>query len=375
MFKHLIWLSAVVIAVCAALFSVTGIATLFAGSFITVAIMASAMELGKLVAASYLYRYWLLTPKALKAYLMTGVVVLMLITSLGIYAYLTAAYAKVAANPARILNEISFMDTRQQSLNSSIERYQRDMQSIDDRRIRVEGRLDSTLVGSTNLNQRSAWASSQAQLNDLDNQRKNLETQLESAVTERDSLESQKAQNRAELNQDSKIGTFVYVAEMLGIGLDDVVKYFTLIIVFVFDPLAVSLILAYNIIAMKERGFTGKAKNYKIYEEEDSLPEPEPVEASKEEKPKRSRKKKKKKSDDEVWRSPRISKLKTSNIPYFAHPDYDWDNDDRWKDDTQAKLYRERQLSSIPTPPSPTTEITDRPDRILRLQRERPVDK
>lgn len=337
--------------------------------------MASAMELGKLVAASYLYRYWLLTPKALKAYLMTGVVVLMLITSLGIYAYLTAAYAKVAANPARILNEISFMDTRQQSLNSSIERYQRDMQSIDDRRIRVEGRLDSTLVGSTNLNQRSAWASSQAQLNDLDNQRKNLETQLESAVTERDSLESQKAQNRAELNQDSKIGTFVYVAEMLGIGLDDVVKYFTLIIVFVFDPLAVSLILAYNIIAMKERGFTGKAKNYKIYEEEDSLPEPEPVEASKEEKPKRSRKKKKKKSDDEVWRSPRISKLKTSNIPYFAHPDYDWDNDDRWKDDTQAKLYRERQLSSIPTPPSPTTEITDRPDRILRLQRERPVDK
>jgi len=94
-------LTATFVAICAAVFSITGIAKLFAGAALSVAIMASALELGKLVSISFLYQYWKDIPKALKYYLSVASCILMIITSAGIYGYLSAAYAKVAADPLR----------------------------------------------------------------------------------------------------------------------------------------------------------------------------------------------------------------------------------------------------------------------------------
>ena len=109
-FKHLIWFSAITIALVAAFFSVTGIATLFSGKFWAVFVMASALEIGKLVSASFLYRYWKTTPGMLKTYMSIGVVILMLVTSMGIYGYLSAAYAEIAAVPQNTINQISAID-------------------------------------------------------------------------------------------------------------------------------------------------------------------------------------------------------------------------------------------------------------------------
>ena len=95
-FKTLVSFSALLIAACAALFSVTGIGKLFAGAAVSAMVMASALELGKLVGVSFLYRYWEEIPKALKSYMATASVILILITSAGIYGYLSSAYAKVA---------------------------------------------------------------------------------------------------------------------------------------------------------------------------------------------------------------------------------------------------------------------------------------
>src|SRR5271157_4895512 len=91
-FPWILGISALLIALCAAFFSVYGISTLFAGAFISAVVMASSLEIGKLVGVTFLYRYWTKCNKFLKIYLVVASLVLMIITSLGIFGYLSAAY-------------------------------------------------------------------------------------------------------------------------------------------------------------------------------------------------------------------------------------------------------------------------------------------
>jgi hypothetical protein len=253
MFKFIVWFSAIFIALCAAFFSVTGIATLFSGKFYAVLVMAASLEVGKLVAASFLYRYWKGTPRPLKGYLISGVVVLMMITSLGIYAYLSAAYASIASVPQNTLNQITAVESRQTTLNDNITRWANDNNTLGGRQAQAQRSLDNVLAGNTELSQRSAFANLRNEIAQLDAERRTNQLFITTAQSERDSLETVKVGLNAELNTNSKIGTFVYIARALNVPLDTVVKWFVLVIVFVFDPLAVSLILAYNNIVMRER--------------------------------------------------------------------------------------------------------------------------
>ena len=258
MFKHVVWISAVAVALCAALFSVTGVATLFSAKFWAAASMMTTLEIGKLVTASYLYRWWNKTPTLLKVYSILAVVVLMFVTSVGIYGYLSSAYAEVAAVPQNTLNQISFADTRQNSLNETIQRLQVDNATINSRQSQAQAALDNVLAGSTELSQRSAFANLRQEIADLDVERQTNNARMETAITERDSLENAKVVLNASLNTNSDIGPFIYIARTLNMPLDTVVKWFVLILIFVFDPLAVSLILAYNNIVMKEMAARGE---------------------------------------------------------------------------------------------------------------------
>ena len=266
MFKYLVFFSAIGIALVAAYFSVTGIATLFAGKFFAIVAMASALEFAKLVAASFLYRYWKTIAFTLKTYLMVGVAVLMVITSIGIYGYLSAAYAEVAAVPQTILNQISFADMRQASLNETVARLESSNLIISTRQAQAQTSLDNVLSGQTDLSQRSAFANLRQEIADLDIERQANNGRIESSITERDSLENEKVTLNEELNTNSEIGTFIYIARILGLPLDTVVKWFVLIIVFVFDPMAISLILAYNSMVMKEE-----------HEDDEDLDDEEPI--------------------------------------------------------------------------------------------------
>lgn len=266
MFKYLVFFSAIGIALVAAYFSVTGIATLFAGKFFAIVAMASALEFAKLVAASFLYRYWKTMAFTLKTYLMVGVAVLMVITSIGIYGYLSAAYAEVAAVPQTILNQISFADMRQASLNETVARLESSNLIISTRQAQAQTSLDNVLSGQTDLSQRSAFANLRQEIADLDIERQANNGRIESSITERDSLENEKVTLNEELNTNSEIGTFIYIARILGLPLDTVVKWFVLIIVFVFDPMAISLILAYNSMVMKEE-----------HEDDEDLDDEEPI--------------------------------------------------------------------------------------------------
>ena len=215
--------------------------------------MASALESGKLVAASFLYRYWKTTPGLLKAYMSLGVLVLMFITSVGIYGYLSAAYAQVAALPQNTINQIAAIATRQTTLSGNVQRMQADNIRLESRREQVQTSLDNVLSGNTDLSQRSAFANLRTEIEQLDVERRGNIDAVVSYQTEKDSLENVKVQLNADLNTNSEIGTFIYISRTLGVPLDTVEKWFVLVIVFVFDPLAMALVLAYNSIMVQEQ--------------------------------------------------------------------------------------------------------------------------
>ena len=126
MFTILIGVVALIVAGCAAFFSVQGLAALYSAKFIAVCVMAGGLEAGKLVAASFLHRYWSVCGKLLKVYLTIAVVVLMAITSLGIFGFLTGAYQMSHT-------KVELTDTKQEALNSKKELIQTEIKSLNER--------------------------------------------------------------------------------------------------------------------------------------------------------------------------------------------------------------------------------------------------
>jgi hypothetical protein len=252
MFKYLLLASSLLIALCAAYFSVSGIASLFAGRYYSVIIMASALEVGKLVGASYLYRYWANTVKVLKTYMVVGVAALMLITSVGIYGYLSSAYAAVAASPQQTMTQLSAIESQIQTVNDNIDRWKGENSQLQLRQQQAQKTLDAVLAGNTKLNQRSAFSNLRQEIVNLDNERARNAGLIQSAQQQLVVLESERIRLSGELNNSGKIGQFVYVARALNVPLDSIVKWFVLLLVFVFDPMAISLILAYNAIVKRE---------------------------------------------------------------------------------------------------------------------------
>lgn len=248
-------LTATFVALCAAVFSVTGIAALFAGASLSAGIMASALEAGKIVSISFLYQYWKEIPKTLKYYLSVSSVVLMLITSAGIYGYLSSAYAKVAAEPLQLSAQIQTVSTRASSVNDDIDRKTQRLNQLISLRSQQETRLDQLVSRSTTGNN-STIRSAQTALTNADRSVNQLQKEISELSVQRDSLNAIGTQKQVEIETNGDIGTFVYIAKILGTDLDTVVKWFTLIIVLVFDPLAVALVIAVNFLIKTDKNNT-----------------------------------------------------------------------------------------------------------------------
>ena len=238
MFTALVGIVALIVAGCAAFFSVQGLATLYAARFVAVCVMAGGLELGKLVAASFLHRYWKSIGWLLKTYLTIAVVVLMAITSLGIFGFLTGAYQQSHV-------KVELTDVKQESLNSKKEFLQNEISqlnlrinTLNEARKNQEQRLPS-------LSRKSAapiYEDIKRSSEEISTTRKRVEeltTQLFETSTE-------SINQKVEGSKEVDIGTLKYVAKAFGVDMDTIVKWFTLAIVCVFDPLAVALVLAYN---------------------------------------------------------------------------------------------------------------------------------
>ncbi len=248
-FGHLLGFSSLLVAACAAFFSIYGLSQLFAGASIAVIVMASALELSKIISASFLHKYWSKISKMLRIYLTIGVVVLVTITSAGIYGFLSNAYQKTANNLELHNGEIAVIDTKINQIQSKIdnnskiiEMKTKRLDQLSNIRVSQENRLD----GRNNRGVRS-------DINRSSNDINNLNVEIDKINIENSALmDSISKYNMSKLDLNNKsevtgeIGPLKYMAELTGVPMNKIVNYFILLLIFVFDPLAIALVIATN---------------------------------------------------------------------------------------------------------------------------------
>jgi hypothetical protein len=260
--KYLVGFSALIIAGCAAFFSVTGLGVLFSGASLSVMIMAGSLELAKLVAATYLKQKWNEIGGFNKWYLTSAVALLMLITSAGIFGYLSNAFQAQSLKLQVVDREILVYQTKIDQNTAQITQLNEQLGNLSSTQntILEKGKVNSRLLRSVDAKDR--------QVSQLNKKIENLQTE-NAKNTEK--INEIKLQN---LDLEKEVGGFRFVAEAFGMELKNVVKFFIFLIVIVFDPLAVALIIAFNgLIGKKKEEFSYDAerlddlmeKNYQIY--------------------------------------------------------------------------------------------------------------
>lgn len=250
-FPLFLGLTALLIALCAAFFSVYGIGSLFAGAAISAMIMAGSLEVGKLVATTFLYRYWQKTIGLVKLYLVTAVIALMIITSAGIFGFLSAAYQKSSLEFKLNQERITSIEHSKSFYTNQVQLSENRIKVLNQTRTVQEARLSEALTNTF-------LARNPIQLQQIQQQTIKLIDQAnEDIKTENGKIEQSRNQmlsidekvNTMKLGATEKkdIQTFKFLADALGTDLDTVAKWFIVSLIFVFDPLAIALILAYNV--------------------------------------------------------------------------------------------------------------------------------
>jgi len=221
-FQYIVGLSALSIAGSAAFFSVFGLSKLFAGAALSVIIMAGSLEFGKLVGASFLYRYWNTIATWLKIYMTVGVITLVGITSAGIFGYLTNAYQGATIDFEKQSATLLYKEDR-------LEQLEEDKSYLkDELELSVKGLPDNYPTAKRKL--REEYNPKVFALNG-----QILEIKQEIGDLKVGLIET-----------GVDVGPAIYLARIFNTNIDTVVKFFIFILIFVFDPMAVSLILAYN---------------------------------------------------------------------------------------------------------------------------------
>ena len=253
-FPFIIATSALSVSASAAFYSVSGLSKLFAGAAFAVIIMATSLEVAKLVIASLLYQYRKTIPRLLKYYLSVAAVVLVLVTSMGIYGFLSAAYQETAAKAGSIDSQIALIETKRDNVREQLAVYNDEKSSINtavsdlrsglsNNKIQYRDRETGQIITTTSSSTRRA-----------------LEKQLDQAIlrqteinTKVDNLNEQLFEYETEIVEvktgndiAGELGPLKYLSGLTGIPMDRIINYLLLTIIFVFDPLAIALVIAAN---------------------------------------------------------------------------------------------------------------------------------
>ena len=246
--KVLVGLSAILVAGCAAYFSVTGLGVLFAGASLSVMVMASALELAKLVAATYLKQEWDTLKGFNKWYLTISVATLMLITSAGIFGYLSNAFQQQNLELQKVERDISVYQNQITKNDTEIARYTNQLNNQQNIRNSQETNL------SKQIDKDKSTSRVTQMIKTADKEIASVSKRIDELTIQNnvalDSINNIKNNN---IELENEVGGFRFVAEAFNVPLNDVVKFFILIIVLVFDPLAVALIIAFNGLIMKRK--------------------------------------------------------------------------------------------------------------------------
>ena len=276
-FPFIIALSALSVSASAAFYSVFGLSHLFAGASTQVMIMAGTLEVAKLVVASLLYQYWGKINKLLRIYFILATVVLMVITSGGIYGYLSGAYQETATQSEFLDKQVAIIEMKQdrfeeQKSDLKIEK-EAISKSISDLRIALSNpqqvqyidRESGQLITTTSSSARRA-----------------LQTELKTSIAERDITSQQlisitdsialydvKILDAQMGNETSReLGPLKYMAELTGMPMGSVVNWFMILIIFVFDPLAIAMVVAANMAFAHVKGVARDPKDYEVFKQE-----------------------------------------------------------------------------------------------------------
>ena len=253
-FPALIALSALSVSASAAFYSISGLSKLFAGAAFAVIVMAASLEIAKLVIASLLYQYRKSLPFLLKAYLSIACVVLILITSMGIYGFLSAAYQDTANKEGNAEARIVLIETKRDNVKEQLEVYTEEKTSINEAVAELRKGLSNNKIQWRDKETNQIITSTSSRT------RKALEKQLDQAIIRQTEInakvdvlnekifeyETEIVETRIGDGSTSELGPLKYLSGLTGLPMDRIINYLLLTIIFVFDPLAIALVVAAN---------------------------------------------------------------------------------------------------------------------------------
>lgn len=242
MFTGILFASAFLISTVAGFYSIAGLVAIFSGQAIAAIVMGISLEIGKLVAASWLYRNWEIAPRLLKSYFTVAVIVLSVITSMGIFGYLSKAHLDHNVASGGVVAQVQLLDDKIKTENNNIDAARKALTQMD-------ATVDQTIARSTSeqgAGRAAALRRSQQKERTL------LMTSIGEAQVNISKLNEQKAPIATDLRRvEAEVGPIKYVAELVyGESspdlIDKAVRWVILLIIFVFDPLAILLLIAAN---------------------------------------------------------------------------------------------------------------------------------
>lgn len=252
-FSYLMLIMALAVAATAGYYSVFGLSQLFAGASLSVIIMASILEVGKVVTTTILHKYWAKLAKGLKFYLTTGVIVLMLITSAGIYGFLSNAYQITANKLEMHEGQLNVLNIKKSSFEKNIEANEKIVATKNKRidqltnlRNNQETRLDSAKNNGAKYVARTDIKEATKEIQKLSADIDALNIKNNVLADSVNKYNSQALELEAGSTVAADVGPLKYISELTGIPMNRVVNYLILLLIFVFDPLAIALILATN---------------------------------------------------------------------------------------------------------------------------------
>ena len=273
--KNLIWFCAIGLAVFSGYYSIFVISELFSGGSWSILGMAAMLELSKLVVVTFLHDHFKTLRVLFKTYLLSAAVVLMVITSIGVYGYLTNSYQETAKVVYKAQNEIVLLDQKKElftqqkkQIDKLIEEKNGRLKSLDNIRTSQQNAYTEQLTQKRGTGNLSRSMSSVDKTTESLNTELSLLTQKSFALS--DSIANIDATKLTVSNEtfSSELGPLLYLSRITGIPMDNVVNWFILILVIVFDPLAVSLVIAANHLSSKEK------KKYELEDLVESFPTP-----------------------------------------------------------------------------------------------------
>ena len=252
-FPYIVLAAAFSLAASAAYYSVFGLSKLFASQATAVIILASTLEISKLITASYLHRYWSEITKLMRVYLTTAVIILMAITSLGIYGFLASSYQDTAYRLQNLETVVANQETKRDRFQTQLDAVTREKQAVDKNVMQLTSALSNNQnryvdakgnqIVKTDAGNRKAY---EKQL-DISTQRLQELTKRETALSDSvTAIDLKITDLQTTSTVASEVGPLKYIAKITGKSMDTVVNWLIIMLILVFDPLAIILLISAN---------------------------------------------------------------------------------------------------------------------------------